>query len=183
MGPERLVRRRNVCVHEEGKYSNARPMYLSEADQKQAETFHGKPWFDAVSAEHGTNGPLHVEPYDLELAPISKLMMESMQSKGMPLIDDLFTTGETPNGCGHAVRTVHDGVRTTSADFLTKFEDRIDIVVGTMVDKVNLDTQDGEVVATSVEVVNSAKERRVVRARREVIVSGGTWLCRSREQG
>lgn len=128
------------------------------------------------------DGPLHTEPYDLDLAPISKLVMESMSDKGMPCIDDLFTTGETPMGCGHAVRTVHNGVRTTSADFLSGVEDKIDIVVGTLVDRVILEERDGEVVATGVEVVDCAtKERRVVRVRREVIVSGGTyhtWLCR-----
>lgn len=119
-------------------------------------------------------GPLHTEPYDLDLAPISKLLLDSMVDKGMPRIDDLFATGETPIGCGHAVRTVHNGVRTTSADFLTGFEDKIDVLVGTMVDKVILEERDGGWVASGVEVVDCAtKERRIVRAGREVILSGG----------
>jgi hypothetical protein len=43
-----------------------------------------------TNSEHGTNGPVHIAPH--EIPPISKLILESMQSKGLPLIDDLFTT-------------------------------------------------------------------------------------------
>ena len=107
------------------------------------------------------------------MPPIADLVIESMESKGLPRVDDLFTTGETPNGCGHAAMTVKGGVRSTSADFLAGIEDRIDIVVETIVDKVGLEEREGVLMATSVEIVNTAKERRVVKARKEIIISGG----------
>lgn len=69
----------------------------------QAETFHNKPWFKAEEDAHGYNGPLHTEPHDL--APISQLLLKSMESMGLPLVPDMFSTGETPHGCGHAPRT------------------------------------------------------------------------------
>lgn len=124
----------------------------------QCETFHGKPWFDAKESEHGTYGPLHIQTQ--EPAPIGDLLLKAMASKGLPKIDDLFTTGATPNACGHAVRIVYNGVRSTSADFLTKYEDRIDVVVEMMVDKVNLEKRGDELVAGSAKVVDKAKKRR-----------------------
>ena len=100
-------------------------------------------------------------------------MLESMQDKGLPLIDDLFTTGEKPNGCGSALRSVWDGVRSTAADFVSLHEDRIDVWVNTMVDRVIVEERDGEIIAIGVEVLDREKRRSVVKARREVVVSGG----------
>ena len=91
----------------------------------------------------------------------------------MPKIDDVFTTGETPNACVYAARTVYNGVRSTSADFLTKYEDRIDIMVETVVDKVNIDKCGSNMIATSVEVIDKAIKRRVVKAKKEIVLSGG----------
>ncbi len=69
----------------------------------QAETFHTKPWFHVEEKAHGYDGPLHTEPYDL--APISQLMLQSMESAGLPLVHDMFSTGDVSHGCGHAPRT------------------------------------------------------------------------------
>jgi choline dehydrogenase-like flavoprotein len=102
-------------------------------------------------------------------------MLKSMESKGLPLIDDLFTTGETPNGCGHAVRTVYKGVRLSGAEYLNGCEDKIDIVSNTMVDKVDLQERDGGLVASSVELVDTEGVKKIVTAKREIIVSGGTY--------
>src|SRR5690606_13284342 len=102
----------------------------------QAETFHPKPWFKAEEAGHGYSGPLHTEPHDL--APISNLLMDSFVSEGLPLDHDVFTTGESPNACGHAPRTVYKGIRTTGADFVTNDYHRgnITIMTESLVDKV-----------------------------------------------
>ncbi|KIW98612.1 uncharacterized protein Z519_00273 [Cladophialophora bantiana CBS 173.52] len=140
---------------------------------KKAETFHGKDWFKAAEGYHGMDGPLHVEPHDT--APISKHVFESLQDKGLPLVDDLFTTGQAAHGCGHVPRTVHDGVRTFSTDYLKGHEDRVDIVVNTVVDKIVLERVEGDVVATGVEVVDNSGKRRMLKAGKQVILSAGAY--------
>lgn len=143
----------------------------------QAETFHTKPWFKAEMKAHGDTGPLNTEPHDL--APISQRLMESFQSQGLPLDEDMFSIGRTPHGCGHAPRTVHEGIRTTGADFVTKgyHRDNIKIVVETTVDKIILGPSDGGtgLRATGVELVSKNDERSTPRARKEVIISSGAY--------
>ncbi|KAI3397784.1 hypothetical protein diail_10317 [Diaporthe ilicicola] len=141
---------------------------------EKAETFHNKPWFKAHSKSHGYHGPLHTEPHDL--APISKLVLESMISKGLPLDDDMFSHGENPHGCGHAPRTVHEGIRTTGADFITKNQrrDNITILTETHVDKVLIQDVNGELMATGVRVVNTDGSFDLT-ATKEVIISGGAY--------
>lgn len=102
-------------------------------------------------------------------------MLESMESSGLPLVHDMFTNGETPHGCGHVPRTHHKGVRTTGADFVTndQHKDNIDIVVETLVDKINFEEKDGQLQATSVTLVDKSGEKRDVKAKKEIIVSSG----------
>ncbi|KIV85554.1 hypothetical protein PV11_01236 [Exophiala sideris] len=144
---------------------------------KKAETFHSKPWFQADEKAHGYNGPLHTEPHDL--APISKLLLKSMESSGMPLVHDMFTNGETAHGCGHAPRTHHKGIRSTGADFVTnaQHKNNIDIVVETLVDKINFEEKNGQLEATSVTLVDKTGATREVKAKKEVMVSGGSTYC------
>lgn len=54
-----------------------------------------------------------------------------------------------------------------------RHRDNIDIVVDTVVDKVNFEAIDGQLQATSVTLVDKNGAKRVVRAKREIIVSGG----------
>jgi len=97
-----------------------------------------------------------------------------MESQGLPLDHDMFTTGKRPHGCGHATRTVHKGLRSTGADFVTDDYHRqnIDIVVDTLVDKVNFD--DGKR-AVSVDLVDKSGKKSTVNAKKEIIVSGGAY--------
>ncbi|KAF2228568.1 GMC oxidoreductase [Viridothelium virens] len=141
----------------------------------KAETFHGKSWFNAKKDSHGYTGPLHTEPHDL--APISMKVMESYEDLGMPFHDDMFTTGEASHGCGHAPRTVHQGVRTTGADFVTKTYRRDNITIRTecVVDKVLLESVDGDLLAVGVDMVAKDGTRSTARVRKEVIVSGGSY--------
>ncbi|KAH8729500.1 hypothetical protein BGZ61DRAFT_446482 [Ilyonectria robusta] len=141
----------------------------------KAETFHGKPWFKESKEDHGSSGHLHTEPHDL--APISNLVRDSMVSKGLPLDPDMFSHGNTPHGCGHAVRTVYQGIRTTGADFVTKTpRDNIHLMVETHVDKVLFDiNEDGEFIAAGVRAVKSDGTVVEVKAKKEVIVSGGAY--------
>ena len=142
----------------------------------QAESFVPKPWFEAAEEEHGYSGHLGTEPFDL--APISELVMASMQSKGLPLDPDMFTHGRNPHGCGHAVRTVHQGIRTTGADFITNKNktSNVEVVTGAHVDKVIIDKDDaGNLVATGVRAVLDDGSIFEARATKEIIVSGGAY--------
>lgn len=143
----------------------------------KAETFHDKDWFTADKKAHGYEGPLHVEPHDL--APISHLVMQSYQDLGMPYDADMFTTGATPHGCGHAPRTVHQGTRTTGADFITEKyrRDNITIKCDIVVDKVLFEPAGSpdKPRATRVALVPKNGEPYTVRARNEIILSGGTY--------
>lgn len=146
------------------------------ADGNKAETFHGKDWFQEAKSVHGTSGPLHIEPHDL--APISKLVKESMVDRGLPYIPDLFSTGEAPHGCGDVPRTVHQGIRSTAADFITKGfrRENITIVTDMTVDRVILSKNDGgELTATSVLAVTQDGNQVEYKARNEIIVSSGAY--------
>ena len=142
---------------------------------RRSETFHNKPWFHADEKAHGYDGPLHTEPHDL--APISKLILESMESQGLPIHDDMFSNGEVAHGSGHAIRTIHQGIRTTGADFVTNAEHKanIDIVCETLIDMINFDTNVAPPRATSVVLVSKDGTSRAVSARKEIIVSAGAY--------
>lgn len=142
----------------------------------KAENFHTKPWFQASKESHGYNGHLHTEPHNL--APISNLILQSMESKGLPLDHDMFSHGDNAHGCGHAPRTVHQGLRSTGADFITNKNkvDNIHLLVGTHVDNVIIEKDDkGELRATGVKAVRPDGSVLEIRARKEVIVSGGAY--------
>lgn len=142
----------------------------------QAENFHSKPWFKADTTSHGYNGYLDTEPHDL--APISNFIKDSMVSEGLPLDDDMFSHGNNSHGCGHAVRTVYQGLRTTGADFITKTppKDNLTLMVSTYVDKVMIQNgENGEPIAVGVTVVNSDGRVMDIKARKEIIISGGAY--------
>ncbi len=105
--------------------------------------------------------------------------MESFQSQGFPLDSDMFTTGSTSHGCGHAPRTVWKGIRTTGADFITKSQlrENITVITGTTVDKVILErnVESEALRATGIAIISEAGEKSTVRARKEVIISAGTY--------
>ncbi|RGP80919.1 hypothetical protein FLONG3_969 [Fusarium longipes] len=142
----------------------------------KAEHFHTKDWFKETKGSHGYEGHVHTEPHDL--APISNMIAESMVSKGLPMDHDMFATGENPHGCGHSVRTVHQGLRTTSADFITKQKprDNLHLMVETHVDKVIIDKDaQGELRATGVRAVKPDGTVVELKASKEIIVSGGAY--------
>lgn len=89
----------------------------------------------------------------------------------------MFSTGEVPHGCGHVPRTVHKGIRSTSADFITKEYHRSNITILTdvTVDRVILEQGVDGLRATGVVGVSSDGKPRTFNARKEVIVSGGAY--------
>lgn len=92
---------------------------------------------------------------------------------------DMFTHGRNPHGCGHAPRTVHQGLRSTGADFITKTyrRDNVTIKCNTIVDKVLFDNSSpsGKPRATRVALIPKDGESYTVRARKEIILSGGSY--------
>lgn len=136
---------------------------------------HEKDWHKADMSVHGTSGPLHIEPHDL--APISERVKESMVDMGLPYTPDMFSTGETPHGCGDVPRTVHQGVRTTAADFVTKGYKRENITIRTevVVDKIIFSEESGEPTATGVLAISKNGTKTEYQARKEVIVTAGAY--------
>lgn len=145
------------------------------ACMRKAETFHPKTWFQDSAKDHGYSGPLHTEPHDP--APISQLILASFISAGLPLVPDMFSTGDTAHGCGHVPRTVYEGVRTTSADFVTNGFQRknVTVLTGCTVDKVLVDSQSGQLRATGVVVQHGSATSQTYNARQEVILSSGAY--------
>ncbi|KAJ2893473.1 Pyranose dehydrogenase 3 [Zalerion maritima] len=142
----------------------------------KAETFHDKPWFNVSKESHGYDGLLHTEPHDL--APISNLLLESMQSKGLPYDCDMFSHGNNPHGCGHSTRTVHQGIRTTGADFVTdkNRRDNIHLMLQTHVDKVIVEQDaNGELRAAGIRAVGPDGAVVEVKAAKEVVLAAGAY--------
>ncbi|KAJ5088636.1 hypothetical protein N7456_012252 [Penicillium angulare] len=142
---------------------------------RKSETFHPKPWFKADTKSHGYSGPLHTEPHDL--APISQLILKSLESKGMPLNHDMFSTGDVAQGCGHVPRTVYEGLRTTGADFVTNKNTRgnITIITDTTVDKVVFRKDSNQTRASGVVTKAVNGTSKTFNARKEIIISGGAY--------
>lgn len=137
----------------------------------QAETFHPQKWFPEDKSAHGYDGPLHIEP--APCGPLGDLFLENYKSKGLPYHPDMFSTGETANGCGHALRTTWQGYRTTAADFVTKDHKRSNVTIKchVTVDKVIFDGDR----AVGVQYMDDNGNKSVVHARKEVIISCGTY--------
>lgn len=105
--------------------------------------------------------------------------MKSYESCGMPYDPDMFTRGDNPQGCGHVPRTVWQGIRSTGADYISKSyrRENITIKTNTLVDKVLLERQNGSsaVQAVGVKLISADGTNTIVRARKEVIISGGAY--------
>jgi choline dehydrogenase-like flavoprotein len=96
---------------------------------------------------------------------------------GIPYHPDMFSTGETPHGCGDAPRTVHQGIRTTAADFITKTYRRDNITIKTevTVDKIIMSRDSGELSATGVATISKAGKKIEYQASKEIIITAGAY--------
>ena len=143
----------------------------------QAETFHCTPWFKSKSdgTAHGSDGPLHTAPH--EPYGISNLVLEAFQEKGFPLIHDVFSTGESPHACGHALRSIYKGIRSTSADYITnsKSEGQLHIANHTYVDKVILEDAKGSRRVSAVQLRGIDGKLTVAKVLQEAILCGGAY--------
>ena len=144
----------------------------------KAEGFRNKPWFKADESAHGHEGPLITAPHDP--APISELLLESFQSKGLPFESDMFTSGSRAHGCGHGVRSVYKGIRTTSADNIRgdRQLNNVQVELFTSVDRVLLERVNGELEAVGVAAVSVRGGQKTAvefTAKKEVILSLGAY--------
>jgi len=104
------------------------------------------------------------------------MILDSMQSQGLGLQEDMFTTGDNPHGCGHAPRTVYKGDRTTAANYLLNKGSNLAIKTETTVDKVVLEGEGDNLRAVAVSVVEKDDgSERTIKAKKEIIVSGGAY--------
>lgn len=87
----------------------------------------------------------------------------------------MFTTGDNAHGCGNTVRTVHNGLRSTGADFLLNAGPNLFILTKTTVDRVLLEKFESEIRAAAVRVIAEDGITSFLKARREIIVSGGAY--------
>ena len=105
-------------------------------------------------------------------------MLESYQSKGLEYRPDMFSSGETANGCGHALRTTWKGYRTTAMDYVTKSYKRSNVTVkcNVTVDKVILEGDpDNDLQAKGVEFEDHNGNKFKALARKEVVITGGSY--------
>lgn len=98
-----------------------------------------------------------------------------MQSQGLRLQEDMFTTGDNPHGCGHAVRTVYKGDRSTAANFLLNKGPNLIIKTETLVDKIILEGWRTNLKATAVKIIDKDGQEHEIEAKKEIIVSGGAY--------
>lgn len=101
-----------------------------------------------------------------------------MIDAGLPYHSDMFSTGETPQGCGDVPRTVHQGIRSTAADFITKTHRRHNITIKTSVtvDKILFSTTDStQPTATGVSTISKSGTKIDYQARKEVIITAGAY--------
>ena len=90
----------------------------------------------------------------------------------------MFSSGETANGCGHALRTTWQGKRTTAADYITKDHERPNVIIKCDVtaDKVIIEKDsDGTLVAKGMELVDNDGNKSKVFASKEVILTAGSY--------
>ncbi|MEU4014842.1 GMC family oxidoreductase N-terminal domain-containing protein [Microbacterium sp. NPDC028030] len=125
----------------------------------------------AASDRHGGDGPIVVEeaaqPHE-----VSAAWVEAAMSAGYPRNDDL--NGDTQFGAGFFPLSIDGSRRVSSATaYLEPAEDRRNLTVLTHTRAMRVVIEHGRAVGVEVEHLG---ERRVLRARREVVVSAGTYL-------
>jgi choline dehydrogenase-like flavoprotein len=84
-------------------------------------------------------------------------------------------------GIGHATRTVYNGIRTSSADFIHSYKKKnLTVRTNTVVDRIILENNNSlnnkgrEYKAIGVEVYDEAnRQLKIIKARKEIILSAG----------
>ena len=114
-------------------------------------------------------GPLAVSDGSNRIHTANRYYFKAAQEIGLPRTDDF--NGDSPEGVGIYQITMHNGMRCSSADaFLRPALKRqnVDLLTGAMAQRIVFDGKR----AVGIEVLHRG-QRKILRARREVIVSGG----------
>ncbi len=122
-----------------------------------------------ASAQHGAGGPLHVSDVSRQAHPLCQSFIAACASEGIPYTPDF--NGESSEGAGLWQMTIHKGVRVSAASaYLKPARARTNLCVLTRA-RVTGIRFEGRV-ASAVEFLASGT-KRLVRARREVILAAG----------
>ncbi|MFE3002173.1 GMC family oxidoreductase [Nocardia sp. NPDC059246] len=126
-------------------------------------------WVDGADDYRATGGPIEVTR-PRELTPISEeFMTAASETLGAPIIKDY--NGASQEGISIFQQSVKDGVRySSSRGFITNMPNS-NLTVLTHVQATRVVIENGR--ATGVEIAEKNGSRRIVRAAKEVIVSGG----------
>lgn len=117
---------------------------------------------------HGTGGPLHVTRLQSP-SPLNDVFLEACQAQGIPYNDDY--NGEEHHGCYHVQVTQRGGERlSVAAAFIHPNLDRPNLEVRTGAHVTGLRFEGRRAVGVG---YRTGRETHEVRARREIIVSGG----------
>ncbi|MFE3227692.1 GMC family oxidoreductase [Nocardia sp. NPDC059228] len=126
-------------------------------------------WVDGADDYRATGGPIEVTR-PREITPISEeFMTAASETLGAPIIEDY--NGASQEGLSIFQQSVKDGVRySSSRGFITNMPNS-NLTVLTHVQATRVVIENGR--ATGVEIAEKNGSRRIVRAAKEVIVSGG----------
>ncbi|KAF2637569.1 alcohol oxidase [Massarina eburnea CBS 473.64] len=144
----------------------------------KSETFHPDTDFETDWNSHGRSGPIHTTVHPN--APISDKVMESFVDKGLPVVPDMFASGETVEGCGHCTRSVWKGERMTGGEYLRdRFDEskrwRHNNVTKLFSQTVTRVMLNSNLQAIGVETLSSDSKKRIFRCRNEVILCLGSY--------
>ncbi|WP_327143254.1 GMC family oxidoreductase [Nocardia sp. NBC_01327] len=126
-------------------------------------------WQDGATELRGTGGPIEVTRQQ-NLTPIAQqFMVAAAEVTGAPIIEDY--NGESQEGISIFQQSVKDGLRySSSRGYITDMPNS-NLTVLTHVHATRVVIENGR--ATGVEIAEKNGTRRIVRAAKEVIVSGG----------
>lgn len=126
-------------------------------------------WQDGANDYRATGGPIEVTRQQ-DLTPITQeFMVAASETLGTPIIEDY--NGESQEGISIFQQSVRNGLRySSSRGYITDMPNS-NLTVLTHVHATRVVIENGR--ATGVEIADKKGARRVIRAGREVIVSGG----------
>ncbi len=126
-------------------------------------------WEDGASDYRGAGGPIQVTRQQ-DLTPISQLFMQAAsETLDAPRIADY--NGESQEGISIFQQSVRNGLRYSSSRGYITERPNPNLTVLTHVHVARVVIENGR--ATGVEVIEKSGARRVIRAAKEVVVSGG----------
>ncbi|WP_067531737.1 GMC family oxidoreductase [Nocardia crassostreae] len=126
-------------------------------------------WEGGASAVRGTGGPIEVTR-QRDLTPITQeFMIAASETLGAPIIDDY--NGESQEGISIFQQSVRNGLRYSSSRGYITDRPNANLTVVTHAHVTRVVIENGR--ATGVEIADKKGARRIVRAAKEVIVSGG----------